>query len=259
MRPCSDPASSSWRSRLGRAPLRCGNAEVRELRNREAEMRAGLGRLGLGMVGVGWVVLSPVTAKGAKRMKERRRQRRAWWRWGLGMAMALGLGAGAGRNLASAQVNTEPTFVLSGVVIDARGSARALLEEPQLTGGRAVMLRVGDMIGPYRVVSIAPDHAVLERPGTSVVRIPLSGTPGSSTITLAPDRAAPAEAPTQQRPGPPLSEEQVQALASPPGPGEPRYRPAWEGASTPGPRPPAFDPEDFKRQVQRHIMGDPSR
>lgn len=192
-------------------------------------------------------------------MMERRRQRRAWQGWVLGMAMALGL-AGAGQDIASAQVNTEPAFVLSGVVIDARGSARALLEEPQLTGGRSVLLRVGDMIGPYRVVSIEPDHAVLERPGTSIVRVRLSGSPGSGspggpTMTRAPE----APAPINSQQGASLSEEQVTALSSPPGPGEPPYRPAWEGVSTPGPRPPAFDPEDFKRQVQQHLMGAPSR
>ena len=201
-------------------------------------------------------------------MMKRRRRGRAWQGRVLGMAVALGLGAGAA-DIASAQVNTEPKFVLSGVVIDGRGTARALLEEPQLTGGKSVMLRAGDMIGGYRLASVAEDHAVLHGPGGSVIRILLGGTPGAPTIpggptmTRAPEGAAPAAAPTQvggqQQAGPSLSEEELKRLLTPPGPGEPRYRPASEGVSTPGPRPPLFDPEDFKRQVQQHLMGGPSR
>ncbi len=194
-------------------------------------------------------------------MMKRRRRGRTRLGWVLGMAVALGLGAGA-VDTASAQASTEPTFVLSGVVIDGRGAARALVEEPQLTGGRPVMLRVGDMIGPYRVASIAEDHTVLQGPGGRVIRIMLGGTPGSPTMARAPEGTAPAAAPHQvsvQQAGPVLSEEELRRLSSPPGPGEPRYRPAWEGASTPGPRPPAFDPDDFKSQVQQHLMGSPAR
>lgn len=200
-------------------------------------------------------------------MMEWRRRGRTWQGWvvgaGMGVGLLVGLGASA-MNVESAQASTEPAFVLSGVVIDGRGASRALLEEPQLTGGHPIMLRVGDMIGSYRVASIAEDHTVLQGPGGSVIRVPLGGIPGAPTITNAPVGPAAAStvasAPasnqvTAQQTTPPLSEEELARLSAPPGPGEPRYRPASEGASTPGPRPPAFDVEDFKRQIQQHLTG----
>jgi len=180
--------------------------------------------------------------------------------WVLGIVVALGFGTGAGPRLAVAGGNAE-AFVLSGVVIDAQGTARALLEEPQLTGGRSAMFRVGDTVGGFRVVSIAPDHVVLERSGVAV-RIPLHG-------VAAVDRPAAPSATAAVLPGsrPPFSErgfvpapeptlvQQPVVQAQLPGPGEPALRPAWEGFSAPVDRPAAFDPEDFKRQLQQHLTG----
>jgi hypothetical protein len=190
--------------------------------------------------------------KGSEEMAERRKQRRKRQGWILGVAMALGVGAGVG-DIASAQVNTEHRFVLSGIVIDARGTARALLEEPQLTGGRSVMLRIGDTIGPYRVASIATDHAVLQGPGGAVVRLPLSGVGGPAVAQ--PPVAPPAGPIRQKAAAPAPSEEELKRMLTPPPPGV--YRHASEGASLPLERPAAVNVEDFKSQIQQHMMGVP--
>src|SRR5262249_61493760 len=83
--------------------------------------------------------------------------------------------------------NGGPRFVLSGIVINAHGDARAILEEPQLTGGRSVLLKTGDTLGAYRVSSIGTDHAVLQGPGGEL-RILLSGisAPTGPTVARAP-------------------------------------------------------------------------
>src|SRR5204863_7461538 len=103
--------------------------------------------------------------KGAGDMRQRRSYGRVLRGSILGAAMVLGFGAGAGND---AFAQTEPRFVLSGIVIDWRGAARILLEEAQLTGGRSVLLRVGDTLGSYSVASIGTDHAVLQGPGGSL-------------------------------------------------------------------------------------------
>src|SRR5438874_6116420 len=120
---------------------------------------------------------SRAVTEGAAAMMQQQRQSKGWPRSTFGIALALGLGVGAG-DVAFAQ-NVPTSFVLSGVVIDAQGAARAIVEDPQWTGGRSVMLRVGDQIGPYRVVSIAPDHAVLQGPGEPL-RLRLSGVAASA-------------------------------------------------------------------------------
>lgn len=196
-------------------------------------------------------------------MRQRRSYGRALRGPILGAAMALGFVAGAG-DFASAQ---EPRFVLSGIVIDGQGAARILLEEAQLTGGRSVLLRVGDALGAYSVASIGTDHAMLQGPGGASYRIPLSGmaVAAAPVVASAPGGAPAAPAvppgfvpmgvsPVVQQPPPPTPEE-LERLMTPPPPGV--YRSAREGVSAPVTGPPRWDLEDFKRQVQRHLIGVP--
>ncbi len=202
----------------------------------------------------------------------------------------------------------QPKFELSGVVVDGGRVALALLAEPQWTQGKVQILGPGEMVGPYQVVSIAPDHAMLAEPGEPPLRVPLLGSK-RPTAPVAASGAAPllrigqgsaatqgvaAPAPDggdlsrrlrlsprgqaadddsdrgaaqqgkaaranlqQASPTPPAAEAEMSPPLSETG--QPIYRPAWEGPSTPGPRPPAFDPEDFKRQIQQHLKGAPSR
>ena len=176
---------------------------------------------------------------------ERARPRRTSKIWVLGIAMAslwaLGAGADFGRGMAYAQPKPEPQFVLYGIVLGDGGPARILLGEPQWTQGRPAVFGVGDMVGPYRVVSIGADYTILEQPGEPPLRVELSGADSSGGLALTP---------------PP----QKSGVPSPPSDtGKAVYRPAWEGPSTPGPRPPAFDAEDFKRQFQQHLKGPISR
>ncbi len=185
---------------------------------------------------------------------------------------ALGAGMAADASLAYAQPKPEPRFVLSGVVIDDAGAARALLAEPQWTQGQSAIFVVGDMVGPYRVVNVAPDHVVLEQPGEPPLRVLLTGSSGGeSAVSSPPPAAAPAPGggvpaevrmPRSQRreSRPQPSEEEKSASSSPPADtGKPVYRPAWEGPSTAGPRAPAFDADDFRRQLQQHLKGAPAR
>lgn len=191
---------------------------------------------------------------------------RQWWSYGralrgpiFGAAMVLSLGTGAG-NDAFAQAAGEPRFVLSGIVIDWRGSARILLEEAQLTGGRSVLLRVGDTLGSYSVASIGTDHAVLQGPG-GTYRIPLSGIAAPATPVVArSSEGTPAPVPAPPIPGayqqpPPPTPAELERLLTPPPPGV--YRSARDGASAPVTGPPRWDLDDFKRQVQRHLIGVP--
>ena len=194
-------------------------------------------------------------------MKQRRSYGRALRGSIVGAAVAISLGAGAG-DAAWAQAN-EPRFVLSGIVIDGRGSARILLGEAQLTGGRSVLLRVGDTLGSYSVASIGTDHAVVQGPAGATIRIPLSGIAASAAPVLArssegtpsvPVGAIPQSQVPVQQPPPPTPEE-LERLMTPPPPGV--YRSARDGVSAPVTGPPRWDVEDFKRQVQRHLIGLP--
>jgi len=172
----------------------------------------------------------------------------------LGVAVALGMSIGVVGS-ASAQ-NADLRFVLSGIVINAQGDARAILEEPQLTGGRSVLLKTGDVIGSYRVSSIGTDHAVLEGPG-GPLRIPLSGiaSPAGPTVVRAPEPQKPPLAAAQQ--APPATPDELERFLTPPSAGV--YRHASEGVSAPIKASAAVDAEDFKRQIQQHLMGLPPR
>lgn len=202
-------------------------------------------------------------------MMERQRRGNRWQRSTFGLALVLGLGAGAG-NVAFAQ-STPTSFVLSGVVIDAQGTARAIVEDPQWTGGRSVMLRVGDQIGPYRVVSIAADHAVLQGPGEPL-RLRLSGVAAAGPATaLAPSSGpalgGPAGVPFQKptalppevvaKTPPAPTEDELKKFLTPTPPGV--YRHSSEGVSAPVTSFPAVDVDDFKRQVKEHMLHIPVR
>jgi hypothetical protein len=197
-----------------------------------------------------------------------RLQGTSWRSWTRGVAIALGLTAAAWQGVAAQTAG--PLFILSGIIIDSNGTARAVLEEAQLTAGRSVMLRVGDTLGPYRLASIATDHAVIEGPA-GALRVPLSGISGPAVVQApaanGPAVAAPAPAPTpispvvasvvaQQVAPVKFTEEEYKQLVTPPPPGAP-YRHASQGVSAPHTRPPAIDVEDFKRQVEQHMISIP--
>jgi hypothetical protein len=179
---------------------------------------------------------------------------RSWHAQVLGVAVALGMSIGSVSPV-SAQ-NGEPRFVLSGIVINAHGDARAILEEPQLTGGRSVLLKTGDMLGAYRVSSIGTDHAVLQGP-SGTVRILLSGisAPAGPTVARAPETQKSPFAAAQQ--APPATPDELEKFLTPPPPGV--YRHASEGVSAPVNAAAAVDAADFKRQIQQHLMALPPR
>jgi len=200
----------------------------------------------------------------------------------------------------------QPKFELSGVVMDGGNVRLALLAEPQWTQGKVQILGLGEMVGPYQVVSIASDHAMLAEAGEPSLRVPLFGSKRPSApvrasgavLRLGQGAAATQGVATPEQAGnllqrrlrtQPQAEPQAtddgsggggaqqgnaprgnSPLAPPPDTptpqaaemsppvsetGQPVYRPASEGPSTPGPRPPAFDPEDFRRQIQQHLGG----
>jgi len=186
-------------------------------------------------------------------MKQRRHYR-LWQGRVLGVAIALGMSIGVVGGVCAQ--NGDPRFVLSGIVINAQGDARAILEEPQLTGGRSVLLKTGDMIGSYRVSSIGTDHAVLQGPG-GPLRIPLSGiaAPAGPTVARAPEPPKSPGAAAQQ--APPATPDELEKFLTPSPPGV--YRHASEGVSAPVKASAAVDAEDFKRQIQQHLMGLPPR
>jgi len=73
----------------------------------------------------------------------------------------------------------EPAFELAGVVKLESGASFAVLQEPELTMGRPVLLRQGQSIGAYQLVAIEADRVRLES-ATGVVTVLLGGSRGSS-------------------------------------------------------------------------------
>jgi hypothetical protein len=64
-----------------------------------------------------------------------------------------------------------PAFVLSGVVL---GGEQALvwLQEPTFTQNQPIVVRPGEMVGPYRLTTVQADRVELEGPGGKVM-VPL--------------------------------------------------------------------------------------
>lgn len=73
----------------------------------------------------------------------------------------------------------EPAFELVGVVKLEGDASSALLQEPELTMGRPVLIRKGQSIGAYRLVAVEDDRVRLES-ATGVVTVRLGGSRGSS-------------------------------------------------------------------------------
>lgn len=100
--------------------------------------------------------------------------RRVPVRLAVGMAGLLLIG---GTSSVTAQtVTPTPQFSLTGVVILERGLEMAMLVEPTLTQGNPLMVKKGDSIGPYRLVSVQPDRVVLQS-GAQEITVALGGTP----------------------------------------------------------------------------------
>jgi hypothetical protein len=158
------------------------------------------------------------------------------------VVIALCAGPGAAQD--------QPRFTVSGVVIN-EGASVAWIGEPSYTKNRLQRVRVGDSVGPYRVVAIREDRVELAGPsGPLVLRLtasapdmppatgavatapspPSAGTPGSRTPSSgtrsaaggsrsvgtprAPGEATAPVAGTQAQPRPQLTPDQeVQARA----------------------------------------------
>jgi hypothetical protein len=73
----------------------------------------------------------------------------------------------------------EPAFELVGVVEQEGDASFALLQEPELTMGKPVLIRKGQSIGAYRLVAIEDGRVRLES-ATGVVTVLLGGSGGSS-------------------------------------------------------------------------------
>jgi hypothetical protein len=74
-------------------------------------------------------------------------------------------------------------FVVSGVVLLDGNNGLAWLQEPTLTGNRAVVLRPGQNVGPYRLTGVFEDRVELEGPNGKV-RVPVH-TAGAETVVAA--------------------------------------------------------------------------
>ena len=90
-------------------------------------------------------------------------------------------------SIAAAQMGSSSSaaerFVVSGVVLLDGSNGLAWLQEPTLTGSRAVVLRPGQSVGPYRVTGIFEDRVELEGPNGKV-RVPVH-TAGAETVVAA--------------------------------------------------------------------------
>lgn len=73
----------------------------------------------------------------------------------------------------------EPAFELVGVVKQEGDASFALLQEPELTMGKPVLIRTGQSIGAYRLVAIEDGRVRLES-ATGVVTVLLGGSRGSA-------------------------------------------------------------------------------
>lgn len=104
----------------------------------------------------------------------------------IGTVTSRGLGQG----------NNQPLperFVLSGVILFDGGPGFAWLQEPNLNGGRPVVLRPGESIGPYRLAKVFEDWVELEGP-TGTVRVPLRA-PATAVASIASSLPAPVGSP----------------------------------------------------------------
>ena len=108
----------------------------------------------------------------------------------------------------------EPAFELAGVVKLESGASFAVLQEPELTMGRPVLLRQGQSIGAYQLVAIEADRVRLES-ATGVLTGLLGGSRGSAG---------------------------AEALVPPPKP-EPEARQARSAPAEPPPNPAAAEPQ----------------
>jgi len=119
------------------------------------------------------------------------------------LSCLLLLNAGAAP-FAHAQGSPEaPQFSLTGVVILDGERDMAVLAEPVLTSGGALRMKKGDRLGPYRLVSVLPDHVVLEA-GPQRITVRLGGVPspspsGSPTVTGASAFRGRAQTPPSRR------------------------------------------------------------
>jgi hypothetical protein len=94
-------------------------------------------------------------------------------------------------------------FVVSGVILY-DGGGLAWLQEPSLTGNRAVAVRLSDSIGPYRVTKILDDRVELQGPGGTVLVPVYNGPAGpGSAVAMTGDGSAPAATPHASGPGTP--------------------------------------------------------
>jgi hypothetical protein len=112
-------------------------------------------------------------------------------------AAVLGLVVGS----AHAQAPTEPggKFSLVGVVMLEDGRKLAFIQEPNLTNDKAVMVRLGDSVGPYRVTKILTHQVELTGPGGAVA-IPLAGLPGAVGVASASGATEPSAVGTPSEP-----------------------------------------------------------
>lgn len=85
------------------------------------------------------------------------------------------------------QGNAQPAverFVLTGLIFLDSASGVAWMQEPNLTGNRAVAVRVGESIGPYRLTKVLEDRVELEGPAGKVL-VPLRNEQGSPATAVA--------------------------------------------------------------------------
>jgi hypothetical protein len=106
---------------------------------------------------------------------------------------------------AAPQPVREPAFELAGIVKLEGDASLALLQEPELTMGRPLLVRQGQSIGAYRLVAVEADRVRLES-ATGVVTVLFGGSMGGpDAVALVPPPKPEAEA----RPAP-------EAAADPP-------------------------------------------
>src|SRR5262245_50839954 len=103
------------------------------------------------------------------------------------LAVAAWLAILAAAGVAGAQ--SGPRFILSGVVV-VEGGGRAWLQEPNWTKNQTVAVRLGESIGPYRLMKILDD------------RVELAGPEGGFVVLLAGVQAPAVAAPAGPPPRP---------------------------------------------------------
>jgi hypothetical protein len=100
----------------------------------------------------------------------------------------VGLVAGS----AHAQAPAPPGggFVLIGVVMLEDGRGLAWIQEPSFTNNKVVTVRLGDSVGPYRVMKILTHQVELAGPGGTVL-VPLAGLPGAVGVASSAGTSSP--------------------------------------------------------------------